>query len=731
MAPSVADRLPWAPTLDAALQSAAAAHKLVLLYLRGACGNCNDAPDAFLAEAAGHESVRQAMSGFVPMRADVPAAPQPGDRLADWIRVQKVPAPALIAVGPDGTVATLWGTLTDVALFANDLSAVKQETDPLFRAAELRAAGRTDEAELALGTALLRAGDTRRAQERLEHAAELARANGNPARAEQAEMNLAFALSNAGDSLRGLQLAQKIVRSPASRDNEAAAWVVVGSMKRAMKDGGGAVEAYRHAYEIAPPKSEAEATAMRYLERFDKQPLPPKLAILTGAVTLVAPQGSSLSGKQPFSAKTQESVRRVELFFDERSLDALEPPFSTTIDLGPAGRAHVIRAVARDENGKLLGEDSITVNAGVQALDVKLIAPLETVNVSGPTVVEATAAAPLGHEIKRVQLFWNETVVASLPHPPYRASIDIPAGRTGYVRAVAVLDDGRMVEDTKLINAAGASEAMSVEGVALYARVLDAGGAPIRGLATSDFRVRDEGAAVKATIRPATDDPLTVGIVVDTSGSMGSGMLELKESAARFLRETITPADQAFAVSFDIAPRLLHPLSRDTSSLTRALYDLHAGGDTSVYDALVYSLQQFQSTGGRKALIVFTDGVDQASRETAAAASRLARQSGVPIWVVLMLPPPAAATTANDRRAGTSAMAGLREIVDATGGAIVTSPTVPQLAALFASIREQLRGEYLVTYTPSAHSGAAWRRVTIEVPDRGAVVRAINGYFEK
>jgi VWFA-related protein len=324
--------------------------------------------------------------------------------------------------------------------------------------------------------------------------------------------------------------------------------------------------------------------------------------------------------------------------------------------------------------------------------------------------------------------------VASLPHPPYRATIDIPAGRTGYVRAVAVLDDGRTVEDTKLINAAGASEALNVQEVALYARVLDAGGSPIRGLASRDFTVRDENAPVKATIRQSADDPLTIGIVVDTSGSMGASMLELKESAARFLRETITPRDQAFAVSFDIAPRLLHPLSNDLNSLTKTLYDVHASGDTSVYDALVYSLQQFQSTGGKKALIVFTDGVDLASKETAAACSRLARQSGVPIYVMLMSHPPAAtatAATAKENRAGVSALAGLREIVEATGGAIHANPTAPQLATLFASIREQLRAEYMVTYTPPAGGSAGWRKVTIDVPGRNVTVRAINGYFQK
>jgi Ca-activated chloride channel family protein len=731
MAASVADRLPWARTLDAALQRSAAEHKLVLLYLRGACGNCNDASDAFLAQAAGHESVVQALGGVIPVRADVPGSAPPGDKLADWIRAQKVPAPTLIAVGPDGTVVTLWGTLADVSVFANELAAVRQQTDSVFHAAELRTAGREDEAELELGTALVRAGDTRRAREKLEHAAELARASGNRARAELAEMNLAFALSNEGDPLRGLELAMKIARSPASRENEAAAWVVAGSMKRAMKDGGGAVEAYRHAYEIAPAQSEAEATALRYLERFDKQPLPQKLAVQTGAVQLIAPKGSVLSGRQTFSAKGLQSVRRVELFLDDRSVATLDPPFTTTIDLGPAARAHVIRAIARDESGSLLGEDSITVNPGVQALDVKLIAPANPV-AAGPTVVEATAAAPLGHEIKRVQLFWNETAVASLQRPPYRATVDVPAGRTGYFRAVAVLDDGRTVEDTRLVNAAGNGETMSVEQVEIYARVLDSSGAPVRGLSTGDFTVRDEDNRVKAAVRQATDEPLTIGIVVDTSGSMSASMLELKEAAARFLRETIGPRDQAFAVSFDIAPRLLHPLSNDLGSLTRTLFDVHASGDTSVYDALVYSLQQFQSTGGKKALIVFTDGVDLASKETAAACSRLARQSGVPIYVMLMSSPAAAATTtAKENRAGANALAGLREIVEATGGAIHNNPTAAQLAALFASIREQLRGEYLVTYTPPMRNAPGWRKVTIEVPGRGATVRAVSGYFEK
>jgi Ca-activated chloride channel family protein len=736
MAASVADRLAWAPSLDAALAHAAAEHKLVLLYLRGACGNCNDASDVFLAQAAGHESVVQALGGVIPVRADVPAGAPAGDKLADWIRAQKVPAPTLIVVGPDGSVVTLWGALADVGAFANELSAVRQQTDSVFRAAELRSAGREDEADLELGTALVRAGDNRRAREKLEHAAELARAGGNEARAQLAEMNLAFALSNDGDPLRGLELVQRITSSPASRENEAAAWVVVGSMKRAMKDGGGAVEAYRHAYEVAPAQGDAEATALRYLERFDKQPLPAKLSVQTGAVQLLAPKGSVLSGRQTFSAKTLQGVRRVELLLDDRAVATLDPPFTTTIDLGPAARAHVIRAIARDETGKLLGEDSITVNPGVQALDVKLIAPAAT-TVSGPTVVEATAAAPMGHEIKRVQLFWNETPVASLQRPPYRATVDVPAGRTGYFRAVAVLDDGRTVEDTRLVNAAGASEAMSVEQVELYARVLDASGAPVRGLAARDFTVRDEETPVKVNVRQAADDPLTIGLVVDTSGSMSASMLELKEAAARFLRETIGPRDQAFAVSFDIAPRLLHPLSNDLGSLTKTLYDVHASGDTSVYDALVYSLQQFQSTGGKKALIVFTDGVDLASKETAAACARLARQSGVPIYVMLMSRPPAAAattaakTTAKENRAGASALSGLREIVESTGGAIHTNPTAAQLAALFASIREQLRGEYMVTWTPPARSTAGWRKVTIGVPGRGFTVRAINGYFEK
>ncbi|HEY0156188.1 MAG TPA: VWA domain-containing protein [Thermoanaerobaculia bacterium] len=743
-----APSIPWHTAPSTALAVARAQGKLLLVYFRNSdCRNCNAVPDAMFAKVAADEVFLHSLETFLPLRLDKNS---PQHELVDELKKHpKLPVVALYDALGKQLVA---GEAEDLRWdrFGELLVRYRGAQEAFVAAAALRQKGDAALAEYALGHAYLAARDPERAAKRYDEAA---RAFGKARREEQQIAGIAagYAWFAAGMKTKGLNQVNALLRDAVSDAVAAEAHLRLGAIweagvvtKKAVPNsriataGGSdvrnnapigytsvttkdqqtldrAISAYRKAYDLAPPGSAALDSAQRALARLDDRPLPPKEG-MQSTLRLIAPARPAIVGEADFLAEAGPGVARVDFFLDGKQVASRNrAPFRATIDVGPLPTAHSIRARAFDTEGNALAESVVSINERADAFLVTFLAPMSDV-LRGPADAEVDVRVPPGRTLKQVEVFWNDQPVATLTRPPFRASVT-GTGEFGFLRAVASLDDGTTAEATKVFNTpAAAAESVEVAAVTLIAGVTNRAGKPVAGLRSSDFTVHDDGTKVDAEVRSSDEDPVTVGIAIDSSSSMAGRHIYVIRAATEFISNSLRPRDEAFVVAFDTAPRLVHPRSNDDLSLGRAVLDLVPAGGTSIFDGVTFALQQFQGIPGKRALIVLSDGREGTSSASAKEAERLARSMGIPIYAIV---PPG----------GERVHHALLDIVEATGGTMHYATPVDKLGELSDRLADEVRGQYVLSFTrPAGVKAGEWRSIRVAVRRPDANVRTIQGY---
>ncbi len=453
-------------------------------------------------------------------------------------------------------------------------------------------------------------------------------------------------------------------------------------------------------------------------------------------IHLMAPQEAMAMGRTRFDTVVSEGrVSRVRFLLDGRQVaDVGAPPFSATLDLGKLPETHRIEAVAFGREGEELGRDRLTVNAGMGAFRVRIERPEPTDSsdddrVVGPVEVEARVETPRGSDVTKVEFYWKDQLVSTRYAPPFVQRVNIPADdSSGFVRVLGHLEDGTTAEDVVFVNSQGSTERLDVDLVELYVVVTDRQGRPVFGLTRDQFQVLEEGVEQElADFGDASDRPLTVGLAIDSSASMFVKLPEVQDAAASFVRSLRSRRDRAFVVGFGSEPRLARDTTSDMPDVLDGLYRLRPDGQTAIWRAVVYSLVQLQGAGGKKALIVFSDGADEDPNFSYRTALEFARRVGAPIYFIV----------SNDeiyRTAGKSLsvrgfLGRLRKLTGEVGGRVFLTKVTDDLEQIYAEIEKELRSQYLVSYYARDLGGDRWRRVTVEVDEAGAVARTLAGYF--
>jgi len=225
--------------------------------------------------------------------------------------------------------------------------------------------------------------------------------------------------------------------------------------------------------------------------------------------------------------------------------------------------------------------------------------------------------------------------------------------------------------------------------------------------------------------------PLTIGILLDTSGSQETVLPIEKDSGSRFLKEVITPKDEAFLISFANSPRELdramQKASINSASSSAGVPGIGGGPfptsnprGTLLYDAVYLAAHdKLQSQTGRKILVLLTDGGDQGSQETLKSASEAAQKANTIIYVVLLSDP--------------NFMGGAREmqqLAEQTGGRVINvGHNGRKLEDAFDQIQDELRTQYLASYTPiNKEADGKFRKVELDC-GKGVKVQARKGYY--
>ena len=441
------------------------------------------------------------------------------------------------------------------------------------------------------------------------------------------------------------------------------------------------------------------------------------------SLVLLPPEGEVVLGLWRAEALvTGERIRRVTFKLDGKEiLSRNRPPYTTEIRVGNAPAEMKVRAEGFDQGGALVASDEIVLNRPREAFEVKIVEPAEGVAVAGRTKVSVDVVVPEGRRVEKVELSVNDRPAATLDKAPYQAEVDIPQEEVVYVTAAATLDGGARLEDTRFVRAPDYMEKVDVKLIELYATVTDRSGGLVKGLTADDFEVLEGGQAQPITKFELVENlPLTVGITLDTSGSMESSLVEARQAAAGFLKNVIKPGDRCFALRFDSQPNLLVPPTDDVEAVTQALDGLQAVGGTALHDALIASLHYFRATQGQRVLVLLSDGDDTASSAKFEDALEYARRSGVSIYTIGLNIPFANVPVRNK----------LGNLAEATGGRTFYVSKAEELASIYKQIEQEVRSRYLLAFQAGAGGPkSGYRAVEVKSRKSGLKVRAARGYY--
>jgi Ca-activated chloride channel family protein len=418
-----------------------------------------------------------------------------------------------------------------------------------------------------------------------------------------------------------------------------------------------------------------------------------------------------------------EDIKAVEFYLDgKKVMTKRQPPYTLDLDFGNVPQVRRVRAVALNGNNEPITGDELMLNTGNDPFRVRIISPRIAFKLHGRTRVEMSVNVPEGKKLDHVELFLNDTKMASLYGPPYVQTIDIPAQEgVGYIRAVALLkeDPQPPVEDLVMINTPQFMEEVNVHLVELPTTVMR-NGHPINDLAENAFKVIDEGKPVKvAKFEHVNNLPLSLGLAIDTSASMQPRMSEAQKAASQFFTNVMRKGDRAFLVSFDSQPQLIQRWSPRLADMNAGLAKLRAEESTSLYDAVVYSLYNFLGVKGQRALVLVTDGKDTSSKFSFDQAIEYSRRAAVPIYAIGI----------GIRMSEVDTRFKLSKFCSETGGNAYYIEQASELGRIYTDIQNELRSQYILGFYPpeGVKPGTKWRSVDVQVSDGKA--KTIRGYY--
>lgn len=440
-------------------------------------------------------------------------------------------------------------------------------------------------------------------------------------------------------------------------------------------------------------------------------------------IALAGPSGEGVTGLQRFEALVTREVQRVTFLVDEKPvLTKNRPPFDVDLDLGPLPRLTTVTAIAYGSGGEEIDRRQNTLNVGRERFFVRL-QPYSTAATEGDRVrIETEVNIPGDRTLERLDLYWNDELLARLTEPPYAEWVTIrQSDRFGYLRALAVLDDGSQAEDLEFVNVAQFGSVVEVTSVELPVMVLDRSGRPVEDLVHEDFSVFEDGVLQELTHFSLNRDlPVRLGIVIDTSGSMEETLPEAQRVVMGFLRDILRPRDRAYIEIFSDRPEILAPFTADFGTLENALLALYPDRSTAFYDAVILGLFQFSGVRGRKAMVVLTDGADTASKHGFEEILDYSQRAGVTVYVIAVDLPASAVLTRWQ----------LNKLAKVTGGRAFFLPREAELDRVYNTIDRELRTQYLLAFTSNSEKPAGeLREIEVEVDRSGVEVRTISGYY--
>ena len=301
----------------------------------------------------------------------------------------------------------------------------------------------------------------------------------------------------------------------------------------------------------------------------------------------------------------------------------------------------------------------------------------------------------------------------------------------------------------------GFSFSSAVDLVGVTVTVTDRQGRFVPHLRAEDFIVSENGTAQAISQFEAERVAVSLGIVLDTSGSMaGEKMSAAQAAVGRFVNDLLGPRDEMFLYRFDTAPLLVQGWTEDRRALVRRLASVRADGGTAMYDAVAEAVPMAaQGARTKKALVLISDGNDTHSLVSLRDVRQLIRESEVLVYAIgidgsgasgrvrtlplpipggppIRLPWPGRTSSGGASRSGTESVNAdaLREITDDSGGRTEIISGARDLDPATARIADELSQQYFIGYVSSLPKDGRWHTINVRVRRGDYTVRARKGY---
>ena len=255
--------------------------------------------------------------------------------------------------------------------------------------------------------------------------------------------------------------------------------------------------------------------------------------------------------------------------------------------------------------------------------------------------------------------------------------------------------------------------------VEVYAAVYDRKGNYIEGLDKERFQVTDGDQPQSIVSFESTSEDINCAILLDTTGSMQEA-LGATRNAVSALLDQMREGDSVGVFGFNASVTTLQDFTTDKAAAKRAVLRIRASGRTALFDAIAEVSQEIAAKDGKKAIVLFTDGDDNASAIHPDAAVRRALKTGVPIYAIAE----GEATTSD------ALLKQLESLSAQTGGVCYRARSPKDIARVFVDIQNALKHLYLISYKPPRADEGKWRPIRVAVagmPD--VTIRAKQGYF--
>lgn len=399
----------------------------------------------------------------------------------------------------------------------------------------------------------------------------------------------------------------------------------------------------------------------------------------------------------------------------QKVVEGLRSPYHATVDFGPNVVEHALTVTAVTIDGKRVQWHQ-TINTGHQPLSIK-VKPLDLNN----REFEVRTTAPQDDPVQTVQYWDGGKVIASLDKPPYRFVIPADHFQKEFVQVTARTKSGDEAADFWSGLGDVDTESVEVRTVPLYVSVVDGSGNAQSNVARSLFRVIDNGSEGKILeFSKAFDQPISIALVLDASSSMSYSMDDAQSAAESFVHHTLKKGDRCTVIAVRGVPQSDVALTENLASIDQALKSIQPGGQTALYDAIDTAIRELRPETNRKAIVVLTDGGDNASLDSFDDIDRSTKEADIPLYIIAYDTGEPAEPQELDR---------LNYLAGETGGFLVTA-NANNLSQKYGAIEKDLRAQYAILYQISglAHHNQ-WRRVHVLVDSPQLTARTIRGYF--